>query len=325
MQILERLDIGTKYFDASVVTIGNFDGVHRGHVELFRHVKDRAARFGFPSVAVTFDPHPLTILAPESAPALITTFLQKAELISQSGIDYLAVINFTRDFSSIPAELFVRSHLCHAFGMRHMIIGHDYVFGQNRTGNFETLTRMGPELGFSVEDVEPFGEDSTIYSSSLVRRLIGCGDMTTAAVVLDRYYGISGRVVHGRAIGTQIGFPTANIVSENQLIPPDGVYAVMVSFGDALIKGACNIGNNPTFEGINRSIEVFLLDFDDQLYGENLDVSFIHRLRDTKKFPDTDSLISAIRLDVDASRNILESTRKEMIKPLCGRVNRGLE
>ncbi len=309
----------------SAVTIGNFDGVHRGHAELFRHLKERGARLGLPTVVVTFEPHPLAVLAPEAAPPLITTFSQKAELIEQAGIDCLAVIPFNREFSQIPAETFVRSLLCGTFGMRHIIIGHDYAFGRDRMGNYATLAAMGTECGFSIEDLKPVGENSTIFSSSLARRLIGDGDMSGATTILGRYHVISGRVVHGREIGSKIGFPTANIVTDNELIPPDGVYAVMVSIGEQLIKGACNIGKNPTFEGHDRTIEVFLLDYSGRFYDSTIALCFVRRLREEKKFPDVDALVQAINHDVATTRTVLASVDKDLIKPLLGHAHWGVE
>lgn len=316
MKILDFSDICVKQFKSSVVTIGNFDGVHRGHVELFRHLIDCGARFGLPTVVVTFEPHPLAVLAPDISPPLITTFSQKTELIDQAGIDYLAVIKFTHEFSQIQADLFVRNYLCHFLGMRHIIIGHDYAFGRDRSGNYDTLLTMGRECGFSIEDIEPFGDNNIIFSSSQARRMISCGDMLGVAAVLGRYHVISGRVVHGREIGSKIGFPTANLVTENELIPPDGVYAVMVMVGDQLVKGACNIGRNPTFAGQERTIEVFLLDYSGQLYDSILSVCFVQHLREVMKFPDADALIMAINQDIIATRSILKTVRKDMILPL---------
>jgi len=325
MKILDCSDSSMKYVAGSVVTIGNFDGVHRGHAELFRNLKERSVRFGLPAVVVTFKPHPLAVLAPDAAPPLITTFPQKAELIEQSGIDFLAVITFTREFSQISADSFVRTHLCHALGMHHIIIGHDYAFGKDRMGNYATLADMGVDCGFSIEDLEPFGDEGRIYSSSLARRLIGSGDMSGVSTILGRYHVISGRVVHGREIGSMIGFPTANIVTENELLPPDGVYAVMVSVGDRLIQGACNIGKNLTFDGDKRTIEVFLLDFSGQLYDCTLAVCFVQRLRDVKRFPDAETLIQAITQDVTETRTVLAMADRQMVKPLFGRTNWGVE
>src|SRR5512133_534343 len=316
MQILDCTDIGIQHLEGSVVTIGNFDGVHRGHAELFRHLKDRGARLGLPTVAVTFEPHPLAVLAPGAAPLLITTFAQKAALIAAAGIDYLAVINFTPVFSLRSAESFVHDVLCASLGMRHIIIGHDYAFGRDRQGNYETLSRLGGECGFALEDIEPVGEGGIIYSSSLARRMIANGDMPGATQVLGRYHVISGQVIHGREIGHKLGFPTANIVTRNELIPADGVYAVMVAVGDELFQGACNIGSNPTFDGKERTIEVFLLDFAGQLYGHEIALCFVQRLREERKFPDVGALIQAIKLDVSAARTVLAAARANMIKPL---------
>ena len=324
MQLLNCSDIAVQHITKSVVTIGNFDGVHRGHAELFRHLKCSGARLCLPSVVVTFEPHPLAVLSPAATPPMITTFSQKAELIAQSGIDFLAVIKFTRDFSRIPAETFVRTYLCHVLGMRHIIIGHDYAFGRDRLGNYATLATMSAECGFSLEDLEPVGDDGHIFSSSLARRMIGSGDVSGAATILGRYHVISGRVVHGRELGAALGFPTANLVTDNELIPMDGVYAVMVSVGDQLLKGACSIGNNPTFEGQSRTIEVFLLDYNGQLYDSLLMVSFVRRLRDVRKFADGAALIEAINQDVAMTRTVLASVENDMIKPLFGQTDWGV-
>jgi riboflavin kinase/FMN adenylyltransferase len=208
--------------------------------------------------------------------------------------------------------------------MRHIIIGHDYAFGRDRSGNYATLAVMGASSGFSIEDVEPFGDGDRIYSSSLVRRLIASGDMSEVATILGRYHVISGRVVHGREVGSKIGFPTANIVTENELIPPDGVYAVIVTVGDQLIKGACNIGTNPTFNRNHRTIEVFLLDYSGQLYDSTLAVSFVRRLRDEKKYPDAETLVQAITHDVTKTREVLAKVDMDLVKPLLGQENRSL-
>lgn len=316
MRLLTGSEVLKHNFNNSVITIGNFDGVHRGHVELFRQVKAASAQRGLPSVVVTFDPHPLAVLAPKAAPPLITTFSQKAALIAEAGVDCLAVIEFTPEFSRMPAEAFVREILVGFLGMRHIIIGHDYAFGKDRQGNRETLERLGKECGFTLEDIDPVGEGGAIFSSSLARRLISGGDMPAAAGILGRYHVISGTVVHGREIGHTLGFPTANIAARNELVPPDGVYAVMVAVGGHFLKGACNIGNNPTFEGGGNTIEVFLLDFSGQLYDREITVYFVQRLRGEAKFPDAESLVRAIQQDVATTRTILASVDGNLIKPL---------
>jgi riboflavin kinase/FMN adenylyltransferase len=319
MQIVTGTNIYEKIIDASIVTIGNFDGVHRGHAEIFAHLKRKSLVHGLPSVVVTFEPHPLKILAPESAPSLITTFAQKTALIAESGIDFLVVVPFSKEFSQVSANDFVLNILCSSLGMRHIIIGHDYAFGRNREGNFKTLERLGIRNGFSLEDLPPIGEDGVVFSSSLVRSAVAGGDMGAAARILGRYYQISGTIVHGRDIGHSIGFPTANIATSNELFPPDGVYAVMATVDGQCVKGACNVGCNPTFGGNVRTIEVFLLDYSDQIYDHDITVQFVQRLRPELKFPDVAALKVAISQDVVNTRINLENVNKNYLR-LNGRL-----
>lgn len=306
MQLVTGLNVYDRTIDASVVTIGNFDGVHRGHAEIFSHLKNTSVARSIPSVVVTFEPHPLKILAPDSAPLMITTFEQKAELIEKFGIDYLVVVPFTSELSQLSASDFVINILCGSLGMMHIIIGHDYAFGKGREGNFQTLELLGEMHGFTLEDLPPIGEEAVVFSSSLVRSAVSDGDVVSAARILGRYYELSGTVIHGRKIGQSIGFPTANIASSYELIPADGVYAVMVQVGGRLVKGACNIGCNQTVGGINQSIEVFLLDFSEQIYDRKIIVRFVQKMRDVKKFSNIDALRVAIYQDVIEIRNVLE-------------------
>lgn len=307
MQIISGRDIYEKILDASVVTIGNFDGVHRGHAAIFAHLEQQAISRALPSVVVTFEPHPLKILAPESAPSMITTFEQKAALIEKSGIDYLVVVPFSKEFSQLSAADFVRTILCASLGMRHIIIGHDYAFGRGREGSFTTLQQLGVENGFTVEDLPPVGEEEIVFSSSLVRAAVADGDLAAASRILGRYYQISGTVVHGRDIGHSLGFPTANIATANELLPPDGVYAVSVQVDCEAVKGACNIGCNPTFDRDIRTVEVFLLDYSGQIYDHEITVQFVQKLRSERKFSDIYALKAAIGEDVAATRIILDN------------------
>lgn len=307
MQIVTGEHIFDTILPASVVTIGNFDGVHRGHAEIFSHLKQRSKALEIPAVVVTFEPHPLKVLAPETAPALLTTCEQKIQLIAESGIDWLVIVPFSKDFSRVSARDFVLTVLCAPLGMRHIIIGHDYAFGRGREGTYATLESLGAENGFTLEDLPPIGEDEVVFSSSLVRSVIADGNLQAAGRYLGRNYQLRGTVVHGREIGHKLGFPTANIATANELLPADGVYAVMVTCDGKQIKGACNIGYNPTFEGKERTIEVFLLDFSGVLYDCSITVDFIQRLRPVLKFPDIESLKAAIAQDVANVRLILQS------------------
>lgn len=319
MRLVTGSDIRAGIIHDSAITIGNFDGVHRGHLEIFRHLVSCGIERGLQPVVVTFDPHPLQVLSAESTPPMITTFDQKIALIASAGVDYLVVVPFTAEFAGMTADDFVRGLLCDSLGMRHIIIGHDYAFGKGREGNYQTLERIGAEKGFTLEDMDPVGEGGLVFSSSLARRMIASGDMTGASGILGRYHMISGTVVHGRDIGRRLGFPTANIATRNELLPPDGVYAVMVSVDGRVVKGACSIGLNPTFDGGMRTIEVFMLDYDGQIYGRELDVWFVQKLRDILKYPDADALVGAIQRDVQHTREILASADLDKVRPDMGR------
>ena len=320
MHVVTDADIAAGVIHNSVVTIGNFDGVHRGHMEIFRHLVACGIRRGLQSVVVTFNPHPLKVLNAAATPPMITTFEQKVALIGSTGVDYLVVVPFTVEFARMSADDFVRNMLCDSLGMRHIIIGHDYAFGKGRAGNYQTLERIGAEKGFTLEDMEPVGAEGVVFSSSLARRLIASGDMEAVSGALGRYHLISGTVVHGRDLGHTLGFPTANISTYNELLPPDGVYAVMAFVDGCLVKGACSIGLNPTFDGGGRSIEVFLLDYADQIYGRKIAVCFVRRLRDIRKFAGAAELASAIERDVLHTREILAAVDLNMVKPIEGMV-----
>jgi riboflavin kinase/FMN adenylyltransferase len=325
MRVVAGSDIGTETLQNTVLTIGNFDGVHRGHMEIFRHLISCGVRRGLRSVVVTFEPHPLKVLSAESTPPMITTFDQKIALIASAGVEFLVVVEFTADFAQMTADDFVRNMLCASLGMRHIVIGHDYAFGRGREGNYTTLERIGAEKGFTFEDMEPIGAEGVVFSSSLARRLIAAGEMEAASGILGRYHTISGTVVHGRDIGHSLGFPTANITTHNELLPPDGVYAVMVSVDGSLVKGACSIGLNPTFDGGTRTIEVFMLDYAGRIYGREIAFCFVQRLRDIRKYPHVSELVSAITRDVLQTRKILAEVDLNKVTPVLGMVRNEIE
>ncbi len=314
MQIVTGMKIYDTILDASCVTIGNFDGVHRGHAEIFAHLKQKSMERGLPSVVVTFEPHPLKVLTPDSAPLLITTFAQKAALIEAFGMDYLIVVPFSKELSQLSAIDFVRNILCRPLGMRHIIIGHDYAFGRNREGNFKTLTNLGALNGFTLEDLPPIGEKAVVFSSSLVRSAVTDGDLDAASHILGRYYQIYGTVVHGREIGHMLGYPTANITTVNELVPADGVYAVIADVDGHRVNGACSIGYNPTFGGNTRTIEVFLLDYSDRIYNHEISLNFVQRLRPMQKYSDMTALKRAISQDVVNTRIILKNLNTNYLK-----------
>lgn len=295
--------------ERSVVTIGNFDGVHRGHREIFRQVATHAARLSATSVVITFSPHPLRVLRPDDRRfCLITTDEQKRALIAESDIDLLLVIPFTPAFAALTADAFVRTVLCSFLGLRYLVIGHDYAFGRGREGNEQFLMQKGQELGFEVQSLDPVGDTGVLFSSSAVRRFVAAGAVADARQILGRCHSISGQVVHGREIGRSLGFPTANVATRNELIPGDGVYAVWVSVSGELHMGACSIGVNPTFQGGQHTIEVFLFDFDRDLYGQDMVIYFVERLREIRQFADTATLAAQISTDVIAARSLLAMT-----------------
>ena len=305
MVIYRNLDAIEGKLARAVVTIGNFDGVHLGHREIFRRVRKAAGDIGGVSVVLTFVPHPLKCLPSRKDLRLITTYAEKEVLIETSGIDCLVIIPFTEEFAAITPEEFVKRILIDLVGMRRLIIGYDYAFGRNREGNVSLLRRMGEELGFDVEVLEPIGNGDIVYSSSRIRELIGSGDVREVVSLLGRHFCLGGTIVHGHHRGKGLGFPTANLATGNELIPKHGVYAVKVNIEGMLLDGACNIGSNPTFGDSMTSIEVFIFDFQGDLYGHELRLYFIERIRDEKQFPDASALQEAIQFDVARCREIL--------------------
>jgi riboflavin kinase/FMN adenylyltransferase len=309
MKVIRNLEDIREKLPNPVVTIGNFDGVHLGHREIFRRVKNAAAELGGVSVAITFHPHPLKVLAPDRNFKLITTYAEKEALIEASGIDYLISIPFSREFAKIPARDFVIDILVRRVGVKKIIIGNDYAFGRKREGNVDLLRRLGDEFGFSVETLDLMGNGEIPYSSSGIRSMIEDGDVGGVVPFLGRYFSVKGPVVHGLHRGKSLGFPTANVDPEEELLPKSGVYAVMVKYAGAMYKGACNIGFNPTFRGGKLSVEVHILDFEGDLYGRELRVSFVERIRDEKTFSDAKSLMQAIEKDVAMCRDVLSGFR----------------
>lgn len=307
MRTIKTDDFNKIIAKRSVVTIGNFDGVHRGHRQVFSQVRRHSDALSASAVVVTFEPHPLKVLDPLCAPRLITTYEQKHALIAESDIDILTVIPFTKNFAAIKADDFVRKILCPCFGMRALVIGHDYAFGRGREGNEEMLKQLGKELDFEVFAIDPVSENDLLFSSSAARRLIETGAVAQVIAVLGRCHMISGRVVKGRMIGRAIGFPTANIVTENELLPSDGVYAVWCEVSDRLHNGTCSIGVNPTFGGGARTVEVFLHDFNAEIYGREITLHFADRIRDIACFEGKEQLVAQIVNDLDKTREILSS------------------
>jgi riboflavin kinase/FMN adenylyltransferase len=290
-----------------VLTIGNFDGVHRGHLVLFQIVKERAEAVGGQSVVMTFEPHPIRVMKPGNGPPLITPNEQKLRLISDAGIDVVFCLPFTREFAATTARDFVQDTLVAKIGIRELVVGYDYSFGRGREGNIDVLKGLGDELGFVVHVVDPVKVADTLVSSTSIRNLVQEGKLAEAKKLLGRDYQVAGTVVGGKHRGGEIlGYPTANLQLLDELIPKEGIYAVRVHVGDQIYNGLTNIGYNPTFQNSDFSVETYILDFSGNLLGQTIRVDFIERIRDEKAFDSPKELADQIAKDVDQARGIFE-------------------
>jgi riboflavin kinase/FMN adenylyltransferase len=313
MEIFEGIESIRRSLRNPVLTIGNFDGVHRGHQTLFRKAKERAETLAGESVVITFDPHPLQVLAPGSGPLFITPHERKLELIAACGIDVAVVVPFSMQFARMSAGDFVKVLLVDKIGAKAIIVGEDYRFGYGREGDIAFLQKLGQEYGFRVETVSGVEMDGTVVSSTLIRQFILEGDLREANRLLGRPYEIAGIVVPGHQRGGRLlGYPTANISLSGQAPPKPGVYAVGVEIGDGSYGGAANVGYNPTFGGTDLSVEVFVFDFDENIYEKFIRVYFVERLRDEKRFSGPEELTTQIRKDVAKARQILSQSGRRL-------------
>jgi riboflavin kinase/FMN adenylyltransferase len=297
---------GTVPFSRTVVTIGNFDGVHLGHRAILGRAVRRARELEAQPVAVTFDPHPLKVLRPQMNLPLLTTPEQKLKLLTGAGLAGVVVFPFTPEFAALSPQDFVVQYFVDRLRVREVVVGHDYCFGRQRAGNIDLLKDMGQTHGFTVQVVWAVEVDGAVVSSSLIRALLKLGKVKEAANLLGRAYGVEGRVIQGKGRGAALlGIPTANIRPENELLPATGIYAVWVRRKGEVYAGAANIGTCPTFENGEFSLEVHLLNFQGDLYGEPLEVEFVARLREERRFPSIEALGAQIRADIEAARRVL--------------------
>ncbi len=307
MMVYHHPPSGSESFSRTVVTVGNFDGVHLGHRAILGLVCQRAQELDCQPVALTFDPHPMKVLNPEGNLRLLTTPAQKIELLKSAGLS-VVVVPFTREFAAIPAREFVRKYFLERLKAREVVVGHDYCFGYKREGNIELLKEMGQALGFTVQVVWAVEVDSAVVSSSLIRAMLRLGKVREANNLLGRAYGVTGQVVAGKGRGAKLlGVPTANLTPENDLLPASGIYAVWVKRDSERLPGVANIGTCPTFDNQDLTLEVHLLDFNGDLYGESLQVEFAARLREERRFPSVGDLAAQIRADMAEARRVLGS------------------
>lgn len=292
-----------------VVTVGTFDGVHVGHRDVLARLTARARESGLRSLVVTFDPHPSAIVKPDRAPLLLTTVEEKLEALAECGVDYCALVPFTRALAEFTAEDFVFRVLRPRFGMRALVIGFDHGFGRDRAGSVEMLVQLGAAEGFPVDVVPAVQlEGGSRVSSTSVREAIAAGNLERAARELGRRYSVSGTVVHGEKRGRLLGFPTINVSkpSAMKLLPPAGVYAVRVQTPAGAFGGMMNLGPRPTFGDAEISLEAHLFDTQTTLYGATVRLDFVARLRETRPFPNAEALVAQLREDAEQARRALE-------------------
>lgn len=292
--------------DGSVVTIGSFDGLHLGHRVLLDHVLDEAGQKGIPSVVMSFEPTPKEFFLADSPPARLMRFREKFEALQDAGIDIFFCPRFNHSMKDISADAFIRQILVHAMNVRHLVIGDDFRFAQDREGHLATLQRAGNAIGFSVKEVSSIVESGERVSSSAIREALWTGDLQRASALLGRHYRMSGKVILGERVGRQLGYPTANVNLNRKQSPVMGIFAVRASGKDwGPLDAVASVGTRPTFGPNKPLLEVHIFDFDRDIYGEYIHVDFIARLRSEEKFSDVDALVEQMHRDSEMARQIL--------------------
>src|SRR5687767_11748219 len=281
-----------------VLALGNFDGLHRGHLKIIERVKRGAAEHGGTPMAMTFDPHPPRIVRPDKAPPLLMTKAQRLEALHRAGIGCVAVVRFTRELSAWEPEAFVRTVLVEWLRVSEVWVGANFLFGHDRSGNFSLLRTLGQRYGFRADKIDPVRYKDFVVSSTRIRRLVTEGRMDEAGALLGHAYYIDGRIVEGRKRGREIRFPTANMATDNELVPPHGVYATIMTIDGIMRAGLTNIGIRPTFGETGVTVETHVLQYAADLYGRHVRLAFVQRLRDERRFEDVDALRTQIEADV---------------------------
>lgn len=292
----------------TAVTVGTFDGVHRGHQDVLARLVARARDIGVPSVLVTFDPHPLEVVNPAAAPPLLTVGDEKIEVLAESGVDYVAIVPFTSALARLTPDEFVDAVLIGRFRMCDLLMGFDHGIGRNRAGDLRVMRELGATRGFDVDVVPPVSASSgPPISSTAIRRAIAGGDLARAAEALGRPYAVGGHVSHGEKRGRLLGFRTLNVPlpSARKLLPPQGVYAVRVQTPRGPFQGMLNLGPRPTFGDSAVSIEAHLFEAEGDFYGQRVRIDFIGRIRDTMKFEGPDALVAQLQSDAQMARRLL--------------------
>lgn len=285
-----------------VIALGNFDGLHRGHLKIIERVKRGAGEHGGTPMAMTFDPHPPRIVRPDKAPPLLMTKAQRLEALHKAGVQCVAVVRFTKELSHWDADTFVRKVLVDWLRVSEVWVGANFLFGHERTGTFSVLRGLGQSYGFRADKIDPVRYKDFVVSSTRIRRLVTEARMDEAAALLGRPYFVDGTIVEGKRRGRELGFPTANLETQNELVPPNGVYATIMTIDGVVHGGVTNIGMRPTFGETAPTIETHVLNFSGDLYGHNVRLAFVQRLRDERRFEDVD----ALKAQIDADRRRAE-------------------
>jgi riboflavin kinase / FMN adenylyltransferase len=280
-----------------VLALGNFDGLHRGHLKIIERVRRGAAEHGGAPMAMTFDPHPPRVVRPDKAPPLLMTKTQRLEALHRAGIACVAVVRFTHELSEWDPETFVRAVLVEWLRVSEVWVGANFLFGHGRSGNFSLLRTLGQRYGFRADKIDPVRYKDFVVSSTRIRRLVAEARMDEAGALLGHPYFLDGTVVEGRKRGKTIGFPTANMVTDNELLPPYGVYATTMTIDGVVHAGLTNIGVRPTFADTDVTIETHLLRYSGDLYGQTVRLSFVQRLRDERRFESVEALRAQIEAD----------------------------
>ncbi|WP_028979392.1 bifunctional riboflavin kinase/FAD synthetase [Sporocytophaga myxococcoides] len=311
MKVYNSFDEFTKLTNA-IVTIGTFDGVHLGHRKILNRLKETSKEEKGESVVITFWPHPRKVLQGADSLKLLLTLEEKIEMIASCGIDHLLLIPFTKEFSTTSSEDFIHKILIDKIGTKKLVIGYDHKFGKNREGSFEYLKENASSIGFQVEEIPREDIEHNAISSTSIREALSQNNVSKATTLLGRPYSVKGKVVEGKKLGRELGYPTANIEVEDpeKILPADGIYTVFVKVEDKKFGGMLSLGFNPTVEGKGRSMEVHIFDFNKNIYGESVEVGFLEFLRFEAKFPNLDALIDQLKVDEKQSRAILENYNK---------------
>ena len=306
MKIFRHIEDQGLLVSGTVATMGNFDGIHLGHQTLVRNTVEESQRLGYPSTVLTFEPHPLKVLAPERAPSLILSYEDKMALLQSLGVDIVVAQRFDLQFASIAADEFVCRFLVDRLKIKKLWVGRDLRFGQGRKGGTDNLLRLAPGAGFEVGVLDPILLDGIRISSSRIRQLVEEGRVDEVRPMLGRYHFVSGRIVRGHRRGQKLGFPTANIATETEVVPLNGIYATLIQVKNKQWLSVSSVGVNPTFGDGPRTVESFILDFDGDIYGERIKLAFVQRIRDEKKFVLVKDLIRQMDDDVKHAKALFK-------------------